>query len=624
MGPDGRALPGRFPTTPAVPASIGRLIGHPRAREAASGAVIAASVALWVLGLALTDIGRMTDLGLISVLPPVTIVSILMLIGVAVVELRRESPSLAVLSAAVVALVVVLYAMPVILEPVPRSSVTWVHDGFIEYIRRTGTVAPALEARFDWPGFFILAAFLTQAAGLKDSMTLAAWAPVYFNLLYLPPLALLFRSMTSDIRLVWAGLFVFELTNWIGQDYFSPQALNYFLYLTILAVFLTWFRTARPRSDRIAAWLDGKGAAGRALGRLYVFATPEEPPAERLAPWQQASVIVSIVVIFAFVAYSHQLTPFFTVAALLGIAAFNRTVLRSLPILLGVMAVAWVSYMTVPFLQGHVVSLLKEVGQLGDTVGSNVTNRLSGSPDHQLVVTARLIFSIGLWALAALGALVRYRDGRRDLTFLILAVAPLPLVAVQAYGGELVLRLYLFTLPVVAFLVAGLVYGRPVAPPSILRSALAFGCIGLIAFGFLLTRYGNERVDAFTASEVQGVHALYGMAPKGSLLVAASNNLPWKFQDFEAYDYVPVTDEVLVGDVSAIARVMANDKYPATFLILTRSQGNYAEAFTGLGSGAWDKFVSDVTASPEFRLVYTEGDTRIFVPAGQAIPRTGP
>jgi hypothetical protein len=583
------------------------------------------AVVAWVVGLAVTDIGRMSDLGLISVLPPTVFVSIALLLGVGIAELRRTEPRFAVLGSSLVVLLVVLYAMPVLLEPVPRSAVTWVHDGFIEYIRRTGTVAPGLEARFDWPGFFILGALISQAAGLPDSTAIAAWAPVYLNLLYMLPLALLLRALTDDIRLVWASLFLFLITNWIGQDYFSPQGLDYFLYLLILAAFLTWFRVARPRSERISASLaTARGGVGRFARWSYELLSPEGAEPEPIGGRQQAALILALVAIFAFVAYSHQLTPFFTTAALLVVAALNRTRLRSLPILFGVLAVAWVSYMTVPFLQGHVVSLLKEVGQLGDTVGSNVTNRLSGSADHQLVVTVRLVFSLGLWAAAAAGALVRYLDGRRDLTLLALAVAPIPLVAVQAYGGELVLRLYLFTLPFVVFLVAGLVYGRPSGRPSRLMTVAAFGVAAVVAFGFLVTRYGNERTDAFTATEVEGVQQLYAMAPRGSLLVAADNDLPWKFQDFERYDYVPVVDEVLVGDVNAIANVMANDKYPATFLILTRSQGDYAEAFAGFPPGEWDQFVAQVSASPKFRLVFRNVDTEIYVPAGQVIPKAMP
>ena len=110
------------------------------------------------------------------------------------------------------------------------------------------------------------------------------------------------------------------------------------------------------------------------------------------------------------------------------------------------------------------------------------------------------------------------------------------------------------------------------------------------------------------------------MAPPGSLLVAASNDLPWKFERVEQYSYIPVTDEVLVGDVGAIADIMLNPKYPQSFLILTRSQGAYAEVFTGLPPGDWDRFVADVTSSPKFVRVYQNPDAEILVlsPAARA------
>jgi hypothetical protein len=62
---------------------------------------------------------------------------------------------------------------------------------------------------------------------------------------------------------------------------------------------------------------------------------------------------------------------------------------------------------------------------------------------------------------------------------------------------------------------------------------------------------------------------------------------------------------------------MDDRHYPAAFLILTRSQGNYAEVFSGLAPGAWSSFVADVRASPLFTEVYRNVDADIFVPAGQ-------
>jgi hypothetical protein len=215
----------------------------------------------------------------------------------------------------------------------------------------------------------------------------------------------------------------------------------------------------------------------------------------------------------------------------------------------------------------------------------------------------------------------------------LLAIAPVPLFALQGYGGELVLRLYLFSLPFVTILVAGILYGRPPywfvsslnlqSPPSVLVTVIAVVFAVGIAFTFLVVRYGNERTDLMTSSEVAAVQELYRIAPEGSLLVAASNNLPWKFEKVEQYDYVPVVDEVLIGDVNAIASIMSDPKYAHSYLILTRSQGTYAEVFTGLPPGAWDKFVTDATTSPAFKVIFKNADSEILVLANGASAATG-
>ena len=257
---------------------------------------------------------------------------------------------------------------------------------------------------------------------------------------------MIFRLYTSDVRLIWAALWLFVLGNWVGQDYFAPQALGYFLDLVIVAVVLTWFRVAHPQSNRFASWLSTRGPEWRSIAWIYGLISPDEAPPRAAIPWQKACLILSCTGIFAFVAYSHQLTPFFLTASILGLVVVNRVSTRGLPVIFGVMTLAWVGYMTIPFLAGHMVSLFNEVGRLGETVGSNVVNRIEGSAAHQLIVAIRLVFTLGVWAMAGLGAIVRYRDGRRDLSLIVIAVAPFPLAALQAYGGELILRLYLFAL----------------------------------------------------------------------------------------------------------------------------------------------------------------------------------
>ena len=69
-----------------------------------------------------------------------------------------------------------------------------------------------------------------------------------------------------------------------------------------------------------------------------------------------------------------------------------------------------------------------------------------------LVVYTRLAEVALVWILAAAGAFVGYRRKTPWLAAAAGALAPLLLIPLQPYGGELLLRLYLFSLPFAACL----------------------------------------------------------------------------------------------------------------------------------------------------------------------------
>ena len=575
---------------------------------------LAAALAIWVNGTAEIDLTQMSDHGLISVLPPSIFVAIAAVVASAVIQLQLEPLDEPVLAIHVVALVFVLYAVAPWVEDVPRTSTVWTHLGFIEYIARTGNTAPEMDARMSWPGFFVAAAFIASVAGMGVINFAAHWSSVIFNLLYLIPFVVIARVLTGDRRLVWAAALLFALTNWIGQDYFSPQALAFFMYLVITAVVVSFFLVQRPRSDTVLTKLRRTRIGGALLAGFYRLLTPDNPAVPALSRRQQVACVVVLITLFAYLASSHQLMPFATTASLITLLMLNRTSLRAIPVLFGVITVTWVSYMTVPFLSGHVGGLIEQVGSVGETIDANVSGRIGGSPGHEQVVTFRVVFTLALWTLAGFGAIARFQDGKRDLTTAILAATPFPLIALQAYGGEILLRAYLFSLPFVVILAAGLVYGRQAAAPSLRTTLLVAAGACVVATGFLLARYGNERLDHMTASEVAAVEVLYEMAPPGSLLVSATGNLPWKFERWEQYAYT----QAETIDVTDLATVMRAADQEHAFLILTKSQGAHAELLIGLERGYWDRFLDQINASDDFTVVYRNADAEILVLREQA------
>ncbi|MDQ4099067.1 MAG: lipopolysaccharide biosynthesis protein, partial [Chloroflexota bacterium] len=204
-------------------------------------AAIAWAMALWFVALDDVNLSGMTDVGLISVLPIPIFVAIATLSASFCLSLRAQPPRAWLMVLHIAALIVMLYGITALIQEVPRFESAWKHVGMSEYILRTGSIDPTIDAYHNWPGFFIFAAFLTDVAGFSTPLVLLAWAPVVHNLLYLGPLLMIFRRGTSDERLPWLAVWIFYLTNWIGQDYFSPQAYGYFFYLIILATLLTWF-----------------------------------------------------------------------------------------------------------------------------------------------------------------------------------------------------------------------------------------------------------------------------------------------------------------------------------------------------------------------------------------------
>lgn len=206
------------------------------------------------------DLDRMGGLGLISVLPPVTLLGAALLIGVFASLLWLERPHKRLLLLTLLATVVSLHALPAVIEAEPRFATAWQHLGFMDYIDRTGSAVPDLDARWSWPGFFAAAAFLAKACGVNDLTEVIRWWPTAIQLLYLAPMFLLLRSLRASWRAKWTGVWIFVLSGWVGQDYFSPQGFTYLLYLVFVAILLVYFRAprmlwskrrpGRPRSRR--------------------------------------------------------------------------------------------------------------------------------------------------------------------------------------------------------------------------------------------------------------------------------------------------------------------------------------------------------------------------------------
>lgn len=560
----------------------------PRVPGALHALVPVVILGLWALAIRSVDLDGMTDIGLVSVLPPTAILLLFVLTASFAVSLAGPLRTWAIV-AHVAVLIVMLYGITAFIEPVPRFETVWKHVGIIDYIARHGSVDPSIDAYFNWPGFFVLGAIITKTAGFASPLAFAAWGPLAFNLLFLPPLLVLFRAATDDPRLVWLSVWVFYAANWVGQDYIAPQAVAFLLWLSMAAVLVTWFL---PRT-RIAA--SGARAA---------------------SPVQRAGLLLVVIAMFAAITTGHQLTPFAVILCVTGLVLFAGLGTRGLPWLMAVMLAAWIGYMTIAYLAGNIESLTKPLGSLGSNIDQNVSNRLEGSAEHAAIGHIRIYATAAIWVLAIAGLARRRLAGRSDTALMVIGAAPFLLLVLQPYGGEMLLRVFLFSLPAVAFFTAGLVFPSPltVARRWSFAGAAVVGCLLLGVFQF--TRYGNERLESFTKGDVAAVHALYRLAPPGAALYAGSYNLPWRYRDYAGYDYHVIADGDAwrrdSNDSAAVIREIQQTSGPkGAYVIMTRSTKIGAELFTSR-PGAVERLVSRLRSSRAARELYHAPGSEIF------------
>ncbi|GHH18390.1 lipopolysaccharide biosynthesis protein [Streptomyces lanatus] len=585
--------------------------------------LIAALLLYWVPALRLgeSDLDSMGGLGLISVLPPATLLgaALLAVTFASLLWLGREHRALLLLT--LLATVVSLHALPALIETEPRFATAWQHLGFLDYIDRTGSAVPDLDARWSWPGFFAVAAFTAKACGVNDLTEVIRWWPTAMQLLYLVPMFLLVRHMRASWRAKWTGIWVFVLSGWVGQDYFSPQGFTYLLYLVFAAILLVWFRAPR------VIWTK------RRPGELEV-----EPTDRR----QRAVLLMVVTGLFAASVPAHQLTPFVMLGVLTALVLIGRSELRGLPILFGVMVTVWIGFMAEPYWSGHFDELFGGVGGVGGNVTSSVSGRIEGgSSTHKLVLYVRVLLAGGVMAFACWGWWRRRFHHYRERSLLVLTFVPFLGFGMQSYGGEMALRVFMFALPGAALLTGLAFFPRTGVTAKerdkdrVSLAPLAALMAGLVLMGgFLVARWGNEPFERVKPGEVAAMEYVYAHDDPSLRLLWLSSDpvndvtpaMPWGSRDMEKVSYVPTQAPVDPVLVSGLVKAL-KDAGPNSYLMINRGQVTYLRLDVGY-SATWEtRLLQNLDKRQELKRVFGNADVTMYAlkkqPAG-AVPKADP
>jgi hypothetical protein len=330
--------------------------------------------------------------------------------------------------------------------------------------------------------------------------------------------------------------------------------------------------------------------------------------------------------LFMVIASSHQLTPWVLVAGVTALVVLGRCRPWALPVAMVLLAAGWV-WLAYPYL-----AQLDLFGNFGHPGGNGqVVDLTNQSEGRVFVATVSRALTAAVWLLALVGVIRHWRSGLlRSGYWALLAVAlalvPFSTVVAQSYGGEILFRAYLFSLPWMAFLAAAAFFPNRSAARSLARARRTAAALtmvsSLLAGGLLVAYFGLERANHLRAGEVAAAHRFYQVAPPGSFLLLVAPNFPTRldanYPDYRGYSYdpsllaMPGFQDRMLGpaDVDAVARELAG--YRHAYLMVSTSQAAYAELFDITPPGAVERLQQGLLDSPRFRVVYRNGDATLF------------
>jgi hypothetical protein len=595
---------------PGEPAPVTTRRRRPRWPAAASLILLA----LAVLALLGGERAPIDGLGLLPALPWGYLAAVLAMVALLVVGLLRRSSAPWTLYLQVAVITTALTLGPTLLEPFARFPTAYTHAGFVDYIQRNSAVLLDYDARFSWPAFFATGAMFVRASGLEPDQLLR-FTPVLLDLGLLAAFtALASRFIRSPRRLAFS-MFLFVVFNWVGQDYFAPQGFGFLLYLVFGAVAATLYVGA------------GRGnALFRFIARILRRAPwPSSAPAVETRPLAvRLGLLAALLVTFTAIVVSHQITPVFAILAIfvLTFLGFNRS--AALPVLLLVIFLGYVVWGASNFWSGHLNDIFGGFSAPGGSLGQNlgsITSRVpsqsSSTPERAIIVQARIGMAVAMWLLV-LVALIRDRS-RHLVVPVLLAAAPVGVLALQSYGGEAILRVQLAAIPF-ACIVAAHAFGVSKArkrsfgtgkrvAAAVVGSVVAFALV----IGFELARYGNESFEGASPKDVKTVNELYAAAPDGATILSLNDSMPWKDRKVGDYTYASLTtDQITEPDLAADLaplRAQGDDAY----LIVTDGAWNLELQALGVSSEQAEAFKQRLLSAPFVHQIYGDADSGVFL-----------
>lgn len=563
------------------------------------------ALGLWLVSLALSSVDAVDMYGLLPLMHPLYFTALGLCVVGFVFELARPRRRGWILLGHTAILILVMRATVPLLSPVPAYAWTYKHIGMVELFQLYGRITDPNDIYQQWPTLFALVAQVVDATSV-DPLLIGSWAPVFFNMAFCVPLFALARTLATDPRVPYLTIFVYTATNWVGQDYLAPQAFAFALALGTLFVIVRWLRRTA-----------GSGRPGpRLLTKVWAPVAAGLPPVPYTSKYAARAATVVMSVVFLVVVAAHQLTPYMVAMGAVALVALGLVrSYRIVPIIVGLAL-------------GYLVPRYGVVDDYGLFQGFNVfSNAKTVSTSGSISVASdgrvfnlnlTVIVALTVWGLAALAVVTAWRKLGPVAVPALLAFVPFGVLLAQSYGGEAIFRVYLFSAPWCAYLIASLVLRRRWLPHDV---AMPAGAVALLValLASLQVGQGQAMTTIFTRDDVAVARYLYSHAEPDAVIVLAANNFPTRMlpQYGEFYEYVLIGPDERLGpfelsEEGAAALDARFDDAQVHYLVFSPSMYGYLAYYGYMPAETLDALRTQIARSPLWVLEYQVGEAAIY------------
>jgi hypothetical protein len=599
---------------------------HPPARSRAWWVVagLVPCAALWLWSLTQVDVDGMAGWGLLDVLPLTWYLALAGTLAVYAATLIFLRPLVRTVVLCQGLLVAILFATTSVLYSTPRYFSTYKHVGVVEYLVENGWPDRSIDIYQNFPGFFAVVGVLHRVTTIPVQ-DLAQWAQPSFAVLNSMAVYWLAASLSRSRVVCHGAVLLFTLGDWLGQNYFAPQAAVFPVCLFVLGGLI---RSA-PRGAHGVRW--------ERLGRGTAGSDPSTLP-RASAFWTSWWGAVVLVLAFTSVAVSHQISPLILIVQSIVVSVVLRPARPLLPVAFVLIELAWLASAW-PFLSTRFSLLDFDVANVAPPESSTAA-ALPGFATAQWAAPL-LIATIGLLAAGAVVRAFLRGRGRVAVTSAAVAVLPAVLVFAQAYGNEGIFRMYLFALPWAAFMISSEFFRpveRPVGP---VRAGVAAVVLAVLAALLLPACFSAELANRVHRSDLAAQVWFEENAPPGTTITPLAvahplwttasypQHLPTQDLGFSALTQAPGFAQAVQdpAQVLRLARVTCLQRAAGTgesYVAVGPTARAYLRLFGYLSPDQYEDLVSRMDADPFFTVAYREGDSVLYRCTGQPDPAGPP